>query len=307
MLLVVATLVAASCQPEFGTDAGPIRYGVLTGTPGLHYAFTTDGSDITATAPAPFPDGNVREVYWTDHTSWNRDQEACSTWDTFGASYDKPIQPGIALRIAPTGANGEGIKAITLTESVWYSAVWIFNVLLWDSTKTGHEATTVAQFDLSPIVGKFGVDDEGNFQSTLVGPPWHVCAAVTGDLFRFKVWTGADQEPTWSDPTHVFSATLPDGWDYPGAAGWYIGHLRETNSATISSPLSNFACADPDLFAMPYCQTLLTGDEPTTTAPSPTVSSTVPSSSTVPTTVGPPEATVAGPTTSTASSVPIPD
>ena len=151
-------------------------------------------------------------------------------------------------RAADRADRGERIKAITVTENVWSAAIWIFNVHVWDSTNTGHEFTAVAQFDLSSIVGKFWIDDGGNVQSTLVGPPWHVCAAVTGDLFRFKVWTGADQEPTWSDPTHVFAATLPDGWDYPGVAGWYIGHLRETYSATISSPMSNFACADPDLF-----------------------------------------------------------
>lgn len=44
-------------------------------------------------------------------------------------------------------------------------------------------------------------------------------------MVRVKGWRGDESEPTWQDPSHTGSVTLPSSWVYAGKAGWYAGHI----------------------------------------------------------------------------------
>lgn len=78
----------------------------------------------------------------------------------------------------------------------------------------------------------------------MVPLPWRACARVEGALVTLKVWPAAVPEPRWDDPKHTGTVRLPDGWEYPGRAGWYVGHLEPGATAgfaviqTAARPLS---------------------------------------------------------------------
>lgn len=90
--------------------------------------------------------GNSRQLWWdTKHSVWYQNQESCQTWDTvIDASRPELLnadtinlwQPGIALRVAP-GADGTGVRAVTVAQNVWGWGVWIFWVYLWDIPEVG--------------------------------------------------------------------------------------------------------------------------------------------------------------------------
>ncbi len=305
MCLIAATITSA-CQPLFGTPSGPVRHATLTATQGLSYRYVGDDVSVTANADAPFPDGNVREVFWRDQSVWDANPSECMTWNTTAGSTSQIMQPGVAVRIAPTGPDNAGVKAVTVTENIWSYGVWLFNVHVWDSTQAA-PFTLIETFDLSSIVGKVWKDEAGAIQSTLVAPPWHVCAAAYGNQFSFKVWTGTNPEPAWDDTTHVFTTTLPDGWDYPGAAGGYIGHLKEGMQANYSDMTQSLACADAVLEQTPTCQDLIS-HLPNASSTSTSTTSTVPNSSTtvVPTTSIPEPTTTLISEPTTTASVPVP-
>ncbi len=270
-IVVAVGLIASACtSPVFGTAAGPIRHGTLTSNSGNQYTFTADDSTVTAAAPSP-SDPSIREAFWRTNTPYYDDQQACITWQTTAASQGgDPVQPGLAMRIAPTGVDGKGIKAITVTENVWASAAWIFNVHTWDTTRSGSPFSLVGQFDLWDLVVTSTVDENGNVQRAWVPPPWYVCARTLGNQFVFKLWTGSNPEPGWDDPTHVFTTTLPDGWDYPGYSGGYIGHLHQGQSASFSRVRTMPLCLAADMVDTPRCRELrsrLPTTVPATTVP----------------------------------------
>lgn len=278
-IVAVVGLIASACtSPVFGTAAGPIRHGSLYSDSGNQYTLAVDGSTVTATPPSP-SDPSIREVVWRTNTPYYADQQACTTWSTTAASQGgEPVQPGLAMRIAPTGSDGKGIKAITVTENVWASAAWVFNVHVWDATRSGSPFSLVGQFDLWDLVVTSTVDENGDVQLAWVPPPWHVCARTLDDQFTFKLWTGSNPEPAWDDPTHVFTTTLPDGWDYPGYSGGYIGHLHQGQSASFSVVTTMPLCLAADMAGTPRCQELLSR-LPTTTPATTTPATTVPADS----------------------------
>jgi hypothetical protein len=103
----------------------------------------------------------------------------------------------------------------------------MFWVDVWNVTDPARpDFDGVKQFDLHSIVGS---------SDHAVPPPWHVCARVQGLTVRFKIWSADEVEPTWQDATRVFTTRLPAGWDYPGHAGGYVGHLRATQPASFSN------------------------------------------------------------------------
>ncbi|HET8929903.1 MAG TPA: hypothetical protein VFN21_04515 [Acidimicrobiales bacterium] len=258
-IIVVVGLVTTACNPVFGTAAGPIRHGTLYSDSGQQYRYTGDGDTVTATAPSA-ADPSIREAFWRTDTPNYADQQSCITWHENSLSQGgDPIQPGLAMRIAPTGANGAGIKAITVTENVMYYGVWIFNVHVWDSTSTTNPFTLVGQFDLSDTTVMWTDDANGDPQGSLVPPPWHICARTQASQFAFKVWTGDNAEPGWDDPTHVFTTTLPEGWVYPGYSGGYIGHLHSGQSATFTGFSTLPLCLEPDMSEDAYCQAKIAG------------------------------------------------
>ena len=248
---------SAACNPVFGSSDGPVRRATLYSDSGRTNTYTGDDTAVVAIGPAP-EDSSVREVFWRTDTPYYDDQQSCITWNATAASELDPelnvlMQPGLAMRIAPTGAEGDEFKAVTVTENVWMYGVWLFNVHVWDTTASGSPFSVVETFDLSSIVGVWGNVD-GEFVSLMVPPPWHVCGRTLGDQFQFKVWTGTDPEPAWNDPTHVFTTTLPAGWDHPGYSGGYIGHLHDGQTGQFSGFTSGPLCLAPDMIDTTHCQ-----------------------------------------------------
>lgn len=207
----------------------PVQVGILTSASGHHFEYSGTARRVTARGPAGSDDGNLREVFWRPKADPHRDQEVCTVWDDTADSSGSPDgnrQMGLALRIAPATGDGRGIKAITLTQNVYGGATWMFWVDVWNVTDPARpDFDGVKQFDLHSIVGS---------SDHAVPPPWHVCARVQGLTFRFKIWSATEVEPTWHDATHVFTATLPNGWNYPGHAGGYVGHLHSSQTASFS-------------------------------------------------------------------------
>lgn len=238
--VIPVAAVPGSPDPEFGVPSGVGVVATLTAESGERYEFSGSPDRLTATAPATVTDGNIREVFWPEDARWQADQRSCATWEDTASSPGSPLlnrQMGLALRIAPATDDGRGIKAVTLTQNIVAGATWRFWVDVWHVTDAATPAFAGVQtFDVAPVVGAPGFGE--------VPPPWHVCAETVGSTFRFKLWAGADPEPPWDDPDHVFATELPAGWDYPGYAGGYVGHLRASESASFSN-LTTRVLSDP--------------------------------------------------------------
>lgn len=233
MLVVAALVVLTGCDPVIGSVSGPVRHAPLTSATGETYLFSGSRDVVFAQPGRPASDINVREVFWYSDSKYAADQEVCTTWNTVAAVPSTGLlQPGVALRIAPVTADNKGIKAVTLTQNVYFGAIWLFNVHLWNSLDRAHPFTQVAQFDLSRTVGS--LIHGGVFDPSMVPAPWHVCARASGRVFSFMVWTGSNPQPSWSDASRVQSIALPQGWDHPGYAGGYIGHLHPGQAAAFT-------------------------------------------------------------------------
>lgn len=244
-----------SCNPHFGQTDAPFQRAVLTGASGESYTYTGDGGTVAVAAAPTNTDKNIREVFWNEDGPYLADEQACITWHTTtGTLGGDIIQPGLALRIAPSGADGASVKAITVNQNIWYAATWLFHVNLWDSSVPGARIAQHAQFDVSPAVGKLFIDDEGNLQSSIEPPPWHVCARLRGPELTVKVWTGDNAEPTWDDPVHVYATVLPESWDYAGYSGGYVGHVEAGQTAVFSGRSSTPLCLQPDMIETAFCQ-----------------------------------------------------
>lgn len=223
-----ALLALTSCIPKFGTPAGPLTYQVITTDGADAYGYVASGDTVTITAPTTNHSYNLREFYWRPDSVFYADQESCQRWDTeVDASSAAAVaalttqdgwQPGIGLRIAPS-ADGKGIRGISVDQNILYLTWWVLWVDVWDSSQNP-PFHGVQSIDISPVVGSL---IDGNYMAP---PPWNVCAQAYGNHVRVKVWLGADPEPPWTDPTHVFSTTLPQGWDYAGYPGGYVAHLQ---------------------------------------------------------------------------------
>ncbi len=257
LLTLAVVLTATACNPIFGETNGPVQRAVMTTGSGLTYDYSGDRTTVTAVTPGAFPDGNVREIFWHTEDPFYANQQTCLTWETLATSQPGGLlQPGIATRIAPT-PDGTGVRAITVTQNIWYAGVWIVNVHTWDSTRPGNPYSKIVSFDLSALVGRIWYDDQGVLHWDLKEGPWRVCTRTWGDQFSFKIWTLDEPEPAWDDTDHVFSTTLPEGWTYPGYAGGYIGHLREGQTATFGDFTTTPTCLAPDMIDTPACQALL--------------------------------------------------
>ncbi len=254
-LLCAVVLTLSACNPVFGQSSGPVRHAPITGEPEATYSFEQDGAAIRAMASPTDSVGGTREFFWDTASPYIEDQQACITWENpTGSLGGDQAQPGLAMRIAPTGPDNTGVRGITVNENIWTAAVWYLWVNTWDSTNVAQPYQGVELFDLSDIVGKFWFDDDGMLHSTLVPGPWHICARALGLDFTFKVWTGDDPEPPWDDPDHVFTTVLPEGWDHAGYSGGYIGHLVEGQSVHFSGFSAMPLCVIPEMVDTPRCQ-----------------------------------------------------
>lgn len=263
-LAVVLPFFLVSCQPKFGSTNGSVHYDVLTSASGENYSYQSNGDSVTASTPTTNTDDNIRQVFWRDDAIWNSSQQYCTEWNSVygvsepGGSTFAPYQPGLAMRIAPTGPNGTGLKAVTITQNIAFGAGWLFWVDTWDTTRDGDPFVGVQMFDLTSIVLPNGM------HAAPAPAPWHICARTLGLQFSFKVWTGSDPEPAWDDSTHVFTTTLPEGWDYPGYSGGYIGHLRAGQQATQTFQSDGLTCDQADMAAT--CQAIVNNLSTTTTS-----------------------------------------
>ncbi|HET8929995.1 MAG TPA: hypothetical protein VFN21_04995 [Acidimicrobiales bacterium] len=282
MWAVTACLSVAlvACNPHFGESNGPFRRGTITTQNGETFGYSGGADTVVVSSSGSNTSGNTREFFWQEDRAFYSDQQSCNTWETpTGSQIGDSIQPGLAMRIAPSGPERSGVKGITVNENIWSGAIWIFWVNVWDSSNVEAPIQGVQSFDLSPVVGKFWVDEDG-LHSTLEPGPWHVCARTQGSRVSFKVWTGDDPEPSWDDPEQVHSATLPDGWDYPGYSGGYVGHIRAGQSAVFSGQSSVPLCLEPDMSDSAYCREKFAGpgSTTTTTSRSPSGATTIPGS-----------------------------
>lgn len=273
-LLVMITITATACIPDFGESVGMQRRGVLVDGNGQRLRYLDAGDSTVVYAGAPWSNDGGAEVFWSTESAFLTDMQVCTTWYTTARSSlsgglgTRPLQPGVALRIAPSpGSAGTDIRAVTVTERSDFVLdpppsidLSHFDVDLWDTADAAQPVERVASFDLSDIVGAATFNGT-TFDDTIAAPPWYVCAHTLGSELTFKVWTGDEPEPTWDDPTRTFTAILPDGWNYPGYPGTFIGSVHASQSATFGPASTGPTCFDPEMFETPTCQALL----PTTT------------------------------------------
>jgi hypothetical protein len=222
VLVVVLSALLSACFPRTPLFTGsnpvePLVHATLIGDGNDTYRYTRGLNSLVVTAPHSNTGGELRQVFYPANGHVTTDEQSCSTWVSQTGAYD---QQGIALRIAHN-PGGHGIRAITVTKNIWYIGYWQFNVHVWNSA-SAQPFTQLATVDMASVVGS------NMYQ--LVPLPWHVCARVSGLTFEFVVWTGSHPQPRWDDPHAVKRVALPAGWDYPGKAGWYIGHVTRGNT-----------------------------------------------------------------------------
>jgi hypothetical protein len=163
--------------------------------------------------------GNSRLTFTRAGDAVGTDLTSCATWTSDSNWHD---QEGAALRVHDVVG---GVKAITVTKNVVFAANWIFNVHVWDTSRSP-VAVQIAGFDLGSV---FWPDHQA-----VVPLPWTLCAQVVGSTVSFIVWPSSEPRPAWDDPTHGGSVTLPAGYEDAGAAGWYVGHLDPGDHADFT-------------------------------------------------------------------------
>jgi len=178
-------------------------------------------ADATVTSPMTNVDSNLREVFWDSNAPDIVDGGACATWQSASTA---DLQQGIALRAESSPA---AVRAILITKNVWFDAPWVFNIDVWDTGTSG--LTVVKTFDLQAEFSPGG---------RLRPLPWRMCARARADVVEFKVWPIGEPEPAWGDARFGGSSALPPGWQAPGKAGWYVGHLPAGAFATYRDMLT---------------------------------------------------------------------
>jgi len=226
LLFLVAALLA-SCAKTWGVtfdgnvepfpdDA--IAHGVLTADSADSYAYTRSGPVLAVTGLPTNASSNLRHLFWPAAAPSAADGQSCATWTE--PTDPGNLQQGAALRVL-TDADGNVLRAVTVTKNIFYGVWWVFNVAVWDTTLE-EPRTGIAQVDMVTVVGGQPY-------------PWHLCARTVGAVLTMKVWAGDDPEPAWGDDSHGGSVTLPPEWVYPGKAGWYIGHLEPGGRASFTN------------------------------------------------------------------------
>ena len=150
------------------------------------------------------------------------DQQSCVTLRSGNTGL---TQPGVALRIA---AGPDRVRAITVTQSVIYGARWVFHVHLGaskDNSMTRLGSLTI-DWVRTPL-------------------PWVICGRAEGRTIMMKVWPLAEAEPTWHDPGHSATVTVPQAWVYAGRPGFYAGHLAAGNTLDYSNLSASAITAQP--------------------------------------------------------------
>jgi outer membrane protein assembly factor BamB len=208
-------------------------------TPNLRdtYSVAVDGSALTIAAPAQNKYAGTRVLLWDRDGVPSTDQESCATWSASSHDFH---QEGAALRVT----NVDGVtRGLTVTKNIYagpqdYGNYAFFNVHTWDTGEPSI-ATLIAQFDLRPVFFPEG---------ELLAHPWRMCARAVAGTLSFVVWPSSEPQPQWDDGVHGGSVFLPAGWDQPGHAGVYAGHLLPAGTLhyddrTVAQPGSSAAPA----------------------------------------------------------------
>ncbi|MEO6468689.1 MAG: hypothetical protein ABIP21_06280 [Acidimicrobiia bacterium] len=220
--IVVAVIAVGACRQAIvtypSTDPRPAETTLLTpdGTDAYNFASSTGQMQVAALDTNT--SANLRSALWPADSPLVADAQSCATWASQSIAL---AQQGAALRIAT--ANGS-TRAITVTKNIVFGATWIFNVHTWD---------TAAVPAFQPV-GSISLESElwpNDVESPL---PWHVCVRTVGTTLDLKVWRADEPEPAWGETGHGGSVTLPETAVYPGATGWYIGHLSVGAHAEFS-------------------------------------------------------------------------
>jgi hypothetical protein len=210
-LLAVACAGSSSAEPGLAAvDAPGFAAAALTADGREHYGIVAEGSGAVLQLAGAPGDGNTRVVFWRAGATPSLDQESCATWRSLSTPVD---QPGVALRIE---SGPPGVRALTVTRNVFGGAGYIVNVHAWDSAAAPGVPPVLARFDLGATLTRGG---------DLVDLPWRLCARVTGARLDVVVWPLAEARPPWGDAGHGGSTAVPPGYDAPGLAGWFAGHL----------------------------------------------------------------------------------
>lgn len=202
-----------------GTDQLVRR--VLTQDGADTYAVVKAGATVTASAPASNTSWNQRELFWPAGMADRLNGRSCASL----VSESQPgVQQGVALRIVTGPAS---TRAVTVTKNVFAGVVWVFNVHVWDSS-LAEPFIGIGQFDLSAVLS--------SASGGLHALPWQLCAQVYQDRLTLKLWVPAvHPEPSWTDPVHTRTTTVPAAWNVAGQHGWYVGHLPPGGSATYGT------------------------------------------------------------------------
>jgi hypothetical protein len=205
---------AVGARPELPpSHQGFVRAVLTDDGSGLRIRRTGDGRVVmrgTADRPGRL-DWNRREVFRRPKAPSTGPQTSCATWVTQSRN---SVQQGLAVRIRDHAGR---VRAVTLTKNVEYGYYWVFNLLTWDTARTGEPWHAISQDDMSHVVG-LSADE-------LRPLPWRVCLRARGRTVQFKVWLPREgPEPSWRDAEHVRSARLPRGFA-GGRPGWYAGHV----------------------------------------------------------------------------------
>jgi hypothetical protein len=182
------------------------------------YGMVLDGRTATVTAPETNVGGNTRLYFWPGNAPASVNQVSCVTLEDPQEDFR---QPGVILRAT---VEGDRIRALMVSKNIWEHVHWTFNVHLVDSAEEAL-LSRVMSVDLAEglVIGE-----------RMAEPPWRLCALAVGHVLAVKVWPLSEPEPAWTDPRFAGSTLLPDDWVTSGHAGWYVGHLRPGQTATVS-------------------------------------------------------------------------
>lgn len=186
------------------------------------YELSGSGTTVSAYAD-PTVDSNEREAFWYTGSPVAQDEESCSTWDTSPGL----TQQGEMLHMTQD-ANGV-VHGIAVVDNIWMGGKWIINIY----GVTGDGSGDVAP-DVADIQEGFTPSGLGDSLDTMPPLPWHMCARTVGTTVEFVVWTGSNPEPAYGTPGAGGQADIPVGYQDPGIAGWWVGHLPPASTATMS-------------------------------------------------------------------------
>ena len=103
-------------------------------------------------------------------------------------------------------------RAVTLVAGVAFALHEQAQSNAWD----GANYTAIGATDLGTYLKPGG---------TFKALPWFVKSKLVENTLSYAYWTGSDPEPSYTTSGQSGSVTIPAGWEAPGMAGLYAGHL----------------------------------------------------------------------------------